>query len=62
MQWRGGREGEGGGRGNDRVWVWGGEDEKGMVGEREEWGRKERNEPQREGRGKRREKGKGREG
>ena len=40
--------------------MWGGEDEKGMVGEREGWGRKERNEPQREGRGKRREKGKGR--
>ena len=28
--------------------MWGGEDEKGMVGEREGWGRKERNEPQRE--------------
>ena len=40
MQWRGGREGEGGGRGNDRVWVWGGEDEKGMVGERKDGGGK----------------------
>ena len=57
-----GREREG--RGNDRVWVWGGEDEKGMVGERKDGGgkrgmsRKEKEEVK-EGRKERERKGEG---